>query len=121
VGKATPGEMGVGLFNKGSDSSSNTSNTVTTNNTTAIPTTSHAEALKPGSGGSKKNLLNNFMSVFGGKDSAPSQPAVSKLAISQPFNPVHLTHVGYNSDTGEFVVWSILFYLQKNNSRDTFE
>jgi len=27
-----------------------------------------------------------------------------KMEISSPFNPVHLTHVGYNPDTGEFSV-----------------
>ncbi|OAQ34841.1 PBD-domain-containing protein, partial [Linnemannia elongata AG-77] len=25
-----------------------------------------------------------------------------KMEISSPYNPVHLTHVGYNLDTGEF-------------------
>lgn len=28
----------------------------------------------------------------------------AKLEISSPYNPVHLTHVGYNSETGEFTV-----------------
>lgn len=27
-----------------------------------------------------------------------------KIEISSPYNPVHLTHVGYNLDTGEFTV-----------------
>lgn len=27
-----------------------------------------------------------------------------KMEISSPYNPVHLTHVGYNLDTGEFTV-----------------
>lgn len=26
------------------------------------------------------------------------------MEISSPYNPVHLTHVGYNPDTGEFSV-----------------
>ncbi|KAJ1340257.1 hypothetical protein BSLG_005143 [Batrachochytrium salamandrivorans] len=29
-------------------------------------------------------------------------PGVVRPAISTPFNPVHITHVGYNHDTGEF-------------------
>ncbi|KAI8808029.1 kinase-like domain-containing protein [Cladochytrium replicatum] len=36
----------------------------------------------------------------------------SKMEISSPYNPVHLTHVGYNQDTGEFTglpkEWQIL-------------
>ncbi|KAF9919807.1 signal transducing kinase of the PAK [Linnemannia zychae] len=36
--------------------------------------------------GSKKNLLSSD----------------KKIEISSPYNPVHLTHVGYNLDTGEF-------------------
>lgn len=31
-----------------------------------------------------------------------SQP--KKIEISTPYDPVHLTHVGFNSDTGEFTV-----------------
>jgi len=27
-----------------------------------------------------------------------------KIEISTPYDPVHLTHVGFNSDTGEFTV-----------------
>lgn len=26
----------------------------------------------------------------------------ARLEISTPFNPIHLTHVGFNSSTGEF-------------------
>jgi p21-activated kinase 1 len=26
----------------------------------------------------------------------------NKMEISSPYNPIHLTHVGYNQDTGEF-------------------
>lgn len=30
------------------------------------------------------------------------------MEISSPYNPVHLTHVGYNLDTGEFTVsWTL--------------
>ncbi|KAI9205523.1 kinase-like domain-containing protein [Polychytrium aggregatum] len=35
--------------------------------------------------------------MFSGKDSENG-----KIEISSPYNPVHLTHVGYNQDTGEF-------------------
>ncbi|KAI8928301.1 kinase-like domain-containing protein [Entophlyctis helioformis] len=33
-----------------------------------------------------------------------TQGSSSRPEISTPFNPVHITHVGYNQDTGEFTV-----------------
>ncbi|KAI9151217.1 hypothetical protein H9P43_009832 [Blastocladiella emersonii ATCC 22665] len=33
---------------------------------------------------------------------SPTAAALKSLTISGPYNPVHLTHVGYNPDTGEF-------------------
>lgn len=44
-----------------------------------------------------KGVLNNFVNSMSDLLS-PSQ----KFEISTPFNPVHLTHVGFNSVTGEF-------------------
>ncbi|CAO1631619.1 unnamed protein product [Parajaminaea phylloscopi] len=48
---------------------------------------------------------NTFKSVFGGfvnsMSDVFSQPS-KKIEISTPYDPVHLTHVGFNSDTGEF-------------------
>lgn len=35
-----------------------------------------------------------------------------KIEISTPYDPVHLTHVGFNSDTGEFTV-SVLFFFAR--------
>lgn len=32
-----------------------------------------------------------------------------KIEISTPYDPVHLTHVGFNSDTGEFTVSTVLY------------
>ena len=32
-----------------------------------------------------------------------------KSEISAPYNPIHLTHVGFNTDTGEFTVSSTRF------------
>ncbi|CAO1637148.1 unnamed protein product [Sympodiomycopsis kandeliae] len=47
---------------------------------------------------------NTFKSVFGGfvnsMSDVFSQP--KRIEISTPYDPVHLTHVGFNSDTGEF-------------------
>ncbi|KAJ3386943.1 signal transducing kinase of the PAK [Lobulomyces angularis] len=45
-----------------------------------------------------KGLLSNVISSVQGV----FNPQVSKVEISNPYNPVHLTHVGYNQDTGEF-------------------
>jgi hypothetical protein len=28
--------------------------------------------------------------------------------ISAPENPIHLTHVGYDSSTGQFTVWNFI-------------
>jgi hypothetical protein len=30
--------------------------------------------------------------------------SLAKSMISTPFNPVHITHVGYDNDQGEFTV-----------------
>ncbi|KAI9298885.1 Pkinase-domain-containing protein [Neoconidiobolus thromboides FSU 785] len=47
-----------------------------------------------------------------------------KLEISTPYNPVHLTHVGFNSDTGEFIglpkEWQLLLQqagISKNEQK----
>ena len=43
---------------------------------------------------SKKGMFANFMTEFLGSN--------KPVAISTPYDPVHLTHVGFNSSTGEF-------------------
>ncbi|KAH6593010.1 hypothetical protein BASA61_004397 [Batrachochytrium salamandrivorans] len=50
---------------------------------------------------SVKGLLTNLVSSMQGMF-ANEGPGVVRPAISTPFNPVHITHVGYNHDTGEF-------------------
>jgi len=45
----------------------------------------------------KKSGFSNFVNSLVG---SPRRPP-----ISAPENPVHVTHVGYNTDTGEFTVW----------------
>lgn len=47
---------------------------------------------------------NTFKSVFGGFVNSMSDvfSQQKKIEISTPYDPVHLTHVGFNSDTGEF-------------------
>ncbi|KAJ1039792.1 hypothetical protein NDA14_002748 [Ustilago hordei] len=47
---------------------------------------------------------NTFKSVFGGFVNSMSDvfSAQKKIEISTPYDPVHLTHVGFNSDTGQF-------------------
>jgi len=47
-----------------------------------------------------KSAFNNLVSSFSGKKNMFSSE--KKMEISSPYNPVHLTHVGYNPDTGEF-------------------
>lgn len=44
----------------------------------------------------KKSGFSSFMDKLGG---TPKRPA-----ISAPENPVHVTHVGYDQETGEFTV-----------------
>jgi len=47
-----------------------------------------------------KSAFNNLVSSFSGKKNMFSSE--KKMEISSPYNPVHLTHVGYNPATGEF-------------------
>jgi hypothetical protein len=35
-----------------------------------------------------------------------------KIEISTPYDPVHLTHVGFNSHTGEFTVSLIFLFFE---------
>ncbi|KAJ3400459.1 signal transducing kinase of the PAK, partial [Chytriomyces hyalinus] len=44
-----------------------------------------------------KPAIKFFQSMFN-KDA----PVITKADISSPYNPVHLTHVGFNQDTGEY-------------------
>ena len=52
-----------------------------------------------GMGESESNKL-GLKSMFGGFLDLLSQP--KRVEISTPYDPVHLTHVGFNVDTGEF-------------------
>jgi len=56
------------------------------------------EAANPVKGLKKKSGFSSFVNNLVG---SPRRPA-----ISAPENPVHVTHVGYNYDTGEFTVCS---------------
>ncbi|CAD6902430.1 unnamed protein product [Tilletia controversa] len=55
-------------------------------------------------GGSGAQGRNTLKSVFGGFVNSMSDvfSQQKKIEISHPYDPVHLTHVGFNSDTGEF-------------------
>lgn len=55
-----------------------------------------------GGGLRKKSGLSNFVNSLVG---APKKPV-----ISAPENPVHLTHVGYDSNTGQFTVRGAMSY-----------
>lgn len=48
--------------------------------------------------------------MFGNESSEAEQPSLAKSMISTPFNPVHITHVGYN-DEGEFTVRCLVVAL----------
>ncbi|KXS12162.1 Pkinase-domain-containing protein [Gonapodya prolifera JEL478] len=52
----------------------------------------------------RQSRLNRFM--------AGLMPSEKKIEISNPYNPVHLTHVGFNPETGEFTglprEWKVL-------------
>ncbi|KAI8808028.1 kinase-like domain-containing protein [Cladochytrium replicatum] len=63
-----------------------------------MPIASSGETQRPGG---VKGLLNNFVSSVQGFSSGKFSQE-SKMEISSPYNPVHLTHVGYNQGTGEF-------------------
>lgn len=72
--------------------------------------------LEPPTRTTLKGVLNNFVSSMSGTPLKKSflllmillNPDLlspdKKLEISTPYNPVHLTHVGFNADTGEFTV-----------------
>jgi p21-activated kinase 1 len=47
----------------------------------------------------KKSGFSGFMTSLVG---SPKKPL-----ISAPENPVHVTHVGYDSSTGQFTVWPL--------------
>ncbi|KAJ2752346.1 hypothetical protein GGI19_003894, partial [Coemansia pectinata] len=48
-----------------------------------------------------KGAVNKLFSSMFGKDS-DSLSGESRSEISAPYNPIHLTHVGFNNETGEF-------------------
>jgi p21-activated kinase 1 len=114
--------------------------------TPSTPGTSQSQIFKGGSNRSAlpgDNGRNTFKSVFGGFVNSMSGEQATcllladlrsilthlflppadvfsqqkKMEISTPYDPVHLTHVGFNSDTGEFTVsvvcldWSILLQV----------
>ncbi|KAJ2875508.1 hypothetical protein GGH93_001527 [Coemansia aciculifera] len=58
-----------------------------------------------------KGAVNKLFSSMFGKDS-DSLSGESRSEISAPYNPIHLTHVGFNNETGEFTglprEWSIM-------------
>ncbi|KND03890.1 STE/STE20/PAKA protein kinase [Spizellomyces punctatus DAOM BR117] len=70
----------------------------------SVGTSAEKDAIK---GSGMKGLLNNFVSSVQGMFSNDT-----RMEISSPYNPVHLTHVGYNQETGEFTglpkEWQIL-------------
>jgi hypothetical protein len=58
-------------------------------------------------------MLNGFILNFTGITTLDvfSNPN-KKVEISTPYDPVHLTHVGFNSDTGEFTVSTTILALE---------
>ncbi|TPX62636.1 hypothetical protein PhCBS80983_g00260 [Powellomyces hirtus] len=64
--------------------------------TTALSAPTAQEKDTP-KGSGMKGLLNNFVTSVQGMFTNDT-----RMEISSPYNPVHLTHVGYNQDTGEF-------------------
>ncbi|KAI8904764.1 kinase-like domain-containing protein [Gorgonomyces haynaldii] len=47
-----------------------------------------------------KGIFSSIVHGFFGENPPPQ--STGKIAISTPFNPVHITHVGFNPETGEF-------------------
>ncbi|PWN93583.1 Pkinase-domain-containing protein [Acaromyces ingoldii] len=68
----------------------------------SAPQQRNRDGLGPGSMG--PGGRSTFKSVFGGFVNSMSDvfSQQRKIEISTPYDPVHLTHVGFNSDTGEF-------------------
>lgn len=73
------------------------------------PSGTQSQIVQPSSsrarGESNAGGRNTFKSVFGGFVNSMSDvfsQQTKKVEISTPYDPVHLTHVGFNSDTGEF-------------------
>ncbi|KAJ1930253.1 hypothetical protein EC988_010051, partial [Linderina pennispora] len=48
-----------------------------------------------------KGAVNKLFSSMFGKES-DSLSGDNRSEISAPYNPIHLTHVGFNNETGEF-------------------
>jgi p21-activated kinase 1 len=63
---------------------------------TSSPRQRLSDEAKEGKAMKKKSGFSSFMDKLGG---TPKRPA-----ISAPENPVHVTHVGYDQETGEFTV-----------------
>jgi hypothetical protein len=53
----------------------------------------------------KKGILNNLVSSVQGMFVVEQEQQVARPTISTPFNPVHITHVGYDHEAGEFTVF----------------
>ncbi|GAA5841947.1 hypothetical protein JCM9279_003166 [Rhodotorula babjevae] len=62
-----------------------------------------ASAAGTGKEGKKSKGFGSFFAdVFSNTGGGSSSSSSRKVEISTPYDPVHLTHVGFNSDTGEF-------------------
>ncbi|KAJ1562469.1 signal transducing kinase of the PAK [Cladochytrium tenue] len=59
------------------------------------PSSSDANSGGRGVRGLFTNIVSSVQGIFSGSEQA-------KIEISSPYNPVHLTHVGFNQATGEF-------------------
>ncbi|KAG0145722.1 hypothetical protein CROQUDRAFT_133526 [Cronartium quercuum f. sp. fusiforme G11] len=81
--------------NKKDKSNSSTSNHHSTTNSTTTTTTAVTTT---------KSNNNTIKSVFGGLVNSMNDllSTQKKVEVSAPYDPVHLTHVGFNSNTGEF-------------------
>ncbi|KAF9080883.1 signal transducing kinase of the PAK [Mortierella sp. AD031] len=68
------------------------------------PKSTHSRAHQQYDNSDYPSNRNTFKGVFSNIVSSMSDLLSSdkKIEISSPYNPVHLTHVGYNLDTGEF-------------------
>ncbi|KAA1124177.1 hypothetical protein PGTUg99_031676 [Puccinia graminis f. sp. tritici] len=79
-------------------------NTNTTNNNPISPISPDGIDSKDSSKPKKDRRETTIKSVFGGFVSSVNDLLSNqkKVEVSAPYNPVHLTHVGFNSNTGEF-------------------
>lgn len=77
------------------------------------PPAARRRSSQPGGAGQGSGFKSVFGGIFGGVTDLLNVQK-GKMEISTPYDPVHLTHVGYNTDTGEFTVRRLFFRFRES-------